>query len=81
MHHDDIYPNKSYRDALDIENGTDNELIYKGIATGVDINGDGVNLENAISLGLFKPNDKKTLVEKQNYQKNMKIKIILLNLI
>lgn len=96
MHHDDMYPNKRYRDVLDIENGTDNEcklyfkivqpeqdelakelidniemeiyiddeLIYKGIATEVDINGDGVNLENAISLGLFKPNDKKTLVEK-----------------
>ena len=25
MHHDDMYPNKSYRDVLDIENGTDNE--------------------------------------------------------
>ncbi len=101
MHHDDMYPNKSYRDVLDIENGTDNEcklyfkivqpeqdelakelidniemeiyiddeLIYKGIATGVDINGDGVNLENAISLGLFKPNDKKTLVAKTKLSK------------
>ena len=94
MHHVDMYPNKSYEDILDIENGTNNEcelyfkivqkeqdelakelidniemeiyiddnLIYKGIATGEDIEGDGINLENAISLGLFKPGIKKTLV-------------------
>ena len=102
MHHDDMYPNKSYRDVLDIENGTENEcelyfkivqveqndlakelidniemeiyiddeLIYKGIATGEDIEGDGVNLKNAISLGLFKSNDKKTLVAKTKLSKD-----------
>ena len=55
---------------IEMEIYIDNSLIYKGIATGEDIEGDGVNLEDAISLGLFKPNTKKTLVAKTKLSKD-----------
>ncbi len=42
----------------------DGELIYDGYATGLDYSGDGINLQNALYIGEYKPNKESKLVIK-----------------